>query len=126
MSSHKPEKQVFSSVPRRPQRDDAEEGEIDEKRAAQDAKQMTSVVLWDTSGDYIFAATNKGWVNVIRADTCETIHSTRLTNSVITFARLSKSGKQLLVNSSDRVLRTVYVPHLGNDVPLSEITLEVE
>jgi len=127
MTESKAIKLPLSNAPRRARsRDDDDDDEMDDKRAAQDAKQLTLVTAFDATGDYIFSATTKGWLNVISTATQETIHSTRLTKNLISFVRVSASGRQLLVNSRDRILRTIHVPVLSEDTPIEEISLEVE
>ncbi|KAF8477277.1 WD40-repeat-containing domain protein [Kalaharituber pfeilii] len=108
--SIRPRKHPLPTAPRRPATADTEEGEIDEKRAAQDAKQLTTATVFTSNGRYIIAGTNKGWINIISVDTKETVSSTRLTNGCITYIRLTGSGRDMVVNANDRVLRTVQVP----------------
>lgn len=75
------------------------------------------------------SGTSKGWVNIIETQTCRTIHSTRLCNGVIILIRLASNGRDLLINSSDRVIRTILMPdlsQLGIGLDASNIKLQVE
>ncbi|KAI5807671.1 Set1 complex component swd1 [Peziza echinospora] len=180
--SGKSTKIPLPTAPLRPLANDAEEGEIDEKRAVQDAKQLTTATVFTSNGRYIIAGTNKGWVNIISAEDDaeeegeegeereidnalpigsdeqddgeaeegeekeergtaagylrsrqtrksrrrrrrkgEVLGSTRLTNGCITYIRLTASGKDMVVNANDRILRTLQVPGvLCSDSAVSE------
>ena len=99
------------------------------KQAAQDAKNSTCVTIFSALGNHIITGTSKGWINIIETQTCRTIHSTRLCNGVIILIRLARNGRDLLVNSSDRVIRTVLMPdlsQLGMGLDPSSIKLETE
>lgn len=99
------------------------------KQAAQDAKQSTCVTIFTALGNHIIAGTSKGWINIIETQTCTTIHSTRLCNGVVILLRLASNGRDLLVNSSDRVVRTLVTPdlsQLGIDLDAANIKLQVE
>ncbi|KAI9885853.1 MAG: Transcriptional regulator [Watsoniomyces obsoletus] len=115
MSSTIPIKHILPSAPRRQGQDDASStGHVSEKQAAQDAKQTTCVTVFASSGEYILAGTNRGWLNIIHTSTRQTIYSNRLTNGVIIFLRLTSSGREMVVNSSDRIIRTVHLPDLSS------------
>lgn len=80
-------------------------------------------------GNHIITGTSKGWVNIIETETCTTIHSSRLCNGVVILIRLSKNGRDLLINSSDRIIRTVTMPdlsQLGIGLEPSNIKLQIE
>ena len=99
------------------------------KQAAQDAKHSTCVTIFTELGNHILAGTSKGWINIIETQTCKTIHSTRLCNGVVILLRLARNGRDLLVNSSDRVIRTVQMSdlsQLGINLEPSGIKLEIE
>ncbi|KAF8458047.1 WD40-repeat-containing domain protein [Terfezia claveryi] len=128
-------KHTLPSAPHRPASDSASEGEIDEKLAAQDSKQLTTATVFTANGAYIIAGTNKGWINIISTSTREVLSSTRLTNGCITYIRLTMSGRDMVVNANDRILRTLHVPpvlcHPHNSTPptnisVSDLELEVE
>lgn len=86
-----------------------------EKQAKEDAKQMTTVTIYAPSGGHILAGTNKGRFNIIDAKTREIIFSVRICGAVITTLRLSGSGKELLLNAQDRIIRTFHLPNLSAD-----------
>ncbi|CAG7977256.1 unnamed protein product [Penicillium salamii] len=127
VSSPKPIKRILPSAPLRPTED------IDPataaKQAAQDAKHSTCVTIFTAFGNHIIAGTSKGWINIIETQTCTTIHSMRLCNGVVILLHLASNGRDLLVNSSDRVIRTVLMPdlsQLGIDLEPASIKLHVE
>ncbi|KAF9249999.1 hypothetical protein DTO027I6_9133 [Penicillium roqueforti] len=131
VSSTKPIKRILPSAPLRPQAPDGEELDpaVAAKQAAQDAKHSTCVTIFTAFGNHIIAGTSKGWINIIETQTCTTIHSMRLCNGVVILLRLASNGRDLLVNSSDRVIRTVLMPdlsQLGIDLEPSAIKLHVE
>ncbi|KAJ5359373.1 WD repeat protein [Penicillium cataractarum] len=131
ISSSKPIKRILPSAPLRPQPTNGEEVDpaVAAKQAAQDAKHSTCVTIFTAFGNHIIAGTSKGWINIIETETCTTIHSMRLCNGVVILARLANNGRDLLVNSSDRVIRTVLMPdlsQLGIDFEPSAIKLQVE
>lgn len=98
-----------------------------EKQAKEDAKQMTTVTIYAPGGDHILAGTNKGRFNIIDARTREIVLSTRICGAVITTLRLSGSGKELLVNAQDRIIRTFHLPNLSAenlDVDTIQLPLE--
>jgi COMPASS component SWD1 len=117
-------KKPFTSAPVRSQE---EREAATEKQAAQDAKQATIYAQFAPSGDHIIAGTNKGWLNIIDARTCESLHSTRLTSNIIFLVRLTSSGRVLLTNSSDRIIRTVLLPDLTDpNLDFENLHLEAE
>ncbi|BCR86638.1 Set1-mediated histone H3-K4 methylation subunit Swd1 [Aspergillus chevalieri] len=126
ISSPKPVKRILPSAPlRAPEVDPA----VAAKQAAQDAKHSTCVTIFTALGNHIIAGTSKGWINIIETETCTTIHSTRLCNGVVILLRLASNGRDLLVNSSDRVIRTIVMPdlsQLGTDLEAANIKLQVE
>ncbi|KAI9848281.1 MAG: chromatin binding protein [Sclerophora amabilis] len=122
ISSAIPIKRLLPSAPKRPRL----EGE-DGTTGKQDAKQNTCVTIFTSSGHHILAGTSKGWLNIIETATCESIYSTRLSSGVVIFLRLTVSGRDMVVNSSDRILRTIHMPNLTEaKVDPDSITIEVE
>lgn len=120
-----PIKTRLSSAPKRPKLDEDEP--VNEKQAAQDAKNATTVVIWSGNGQHILTGTNKGWFNIIDIATCETIYSTKLCSGIILHLRLTSSGRDLVVNSSDRIIRTVQLPNLASEsLDPDEIHIEAE
>ena len=119
---------VKRQLPSAPKRSRIDGEEMTEKQAAQDAKQNTCVTIFTSLGNYIITGTNKGWLNIIKTETCQTIHSTRLCNNgIIILLRLTASGRDMVSNSSDRVIRTIRLPDLSRiDLDIDDISLEVE
>ncbi|KAF4258067.1 hypothetical protein KXW98_003593 [Aspergillus fumigatus] len=131
ISSPKPIKRILPSAPFRPPPSASEEVDpaMAAKQAAQDAKHSTCVTIFSAFGNHIIAGTSKGWINIIETQTCTTIHSTRLCNGVVILLRLASNGRDLLINSSDRVIRTIIMPdlsQLGIDLEPANIKLQVE
>ena len=118
---------VKYQLPTAPRRSLAVGEEISEKQVAQDAKQATCVTIFNALGSHIIAGTSKGWVNIIRLQSRLIVHSTRLCTGLILLLRLNASGRDLVCNASDRIIRTVHLPDLSdNDINPGDITLDVE
>ncbi|XHG07237.1 hypothetical protein AWENTII_010396 [Aspergillus wentii] len=129
ISSPKPIKRILPSAPFRPPPSEDVDPAVAAKQAAQDAKHSTCVTIFSAFGNHIIGGTSKGWINIIETQTCTTIHSTRLCNGVVILLRLASNGRDLLANSSDRVIRTVPMPdlsQLGIDLEPANIKLQVE
>jgi len=110
MSSEVPTKHILPTAPRRSQ---LERENATEKQTAQDAKQTTTVTLFTPSGDHILAGTNKGWLNIIDTKTHQMLYSYRIANNIIVLIRLTQSGRDVVINSSDRIVRTLHLPDLS-------------
>ncbi|KAL4799031.1 WD40-repeat-containing domain protein [Aspergillus venezuelensis] len=131
ISSLKPIKRILPSAPFRaaPSKDEEVDPAVAAKQAAQDAKHSTCVTVFTALGNHIIAGTSKGWINIIETQTCTTIHSTKLCTGVIILLRLASNGRDLLINSSDRVIRTILMPdlsQLGISLEHQNIKLTVE
>ena len=83
-----------------------------EKWAKEDAKMMTTAAIFTSSGRHIIAGTNKGRINITDPLTREIIYSEKVCTGVVTSLRLSFSGKELLINAHDRIIRTFNLPNL--------------
>jgi COMPASS component SWD1 len=103
---------VKHGLPTKPKRLATDDDALREKWAKEDAKQMTTVTIYTSTGEHIIAGTNKGWINLIDAKTLEVIFSQKACAGVITTLRLTSSGRVLLVNAQDRIIRTFHVPNL--------------
>ena len=124
ISSDIPIKRTLPSAPRRSQ---LERENASEKQAAQDAKQTSTVTVFTPSGEYIIAGTNKGWLNVIDTETRQVQSSTRLTSNLIILVRLTPAGRDVVVNSSDRIIRTLHLPDFADpSLDFDNLRLEVE
>lgn len=120
-----PIKHNLPSAPKRTQIDTDEA--INEKQAAQDAKQTTTVSIFTADGDHILAGTNKGWLNIIDVETRKTIYSTKICTGVVIFLRLTTSGRDVVVNAQDRIIRTIQLPNLSKEnLDPDQIHIEVE
>ncbi|KAK3723138.1 chromatin binding protein [Vermiconidia calcicola] len=117
-------KVVQHALPNLPRRAPHEMEGANEKT---DAKHFTTVAAFTPQGSHIITGTTKGWLNVISTATRETVYSTRLCSKPILLIRLSASGRDLLVNSSDTIIRTLKLPNLANpNLQPDSINLEVE
>jgi COMPASS component SWD1 len=102
----------------------AHEHEANEKA---DAKHFTTVAAFTSTGSHVITGTTKGWLNVIDTTTRETVYSTRLCSKPILLIRLSSSGRDLLVNASDTIIRTIKLPDFSDpNLQPDSINLEVE
>lgn len=118
-------KRVLPSTPTR----SSTEGDASfrEKQAKEDAKQMTTSAVWANNGTHIFAGTNKGRINIIDVKTLEVIYSEKICAGVITTMRITGSGRELLVNSQDRIIRTFRTPNLAaEDLDTDTIQVPLE
>ena len=119
-----PLKRQLPSTPKRPL---AEGENLNEKQAAQDAKQVTCVTIFNALGTHVIAGTSKGWLNLIDVKSLSIIYSTRLCAGLIIFLRLSASGREMVCNASDRVIRTIPVPDLSQEqLDVNEVKIDVE
>lgn len=119
-----PDKTRQHALPNLPKRAPHEQNESSEKA---DAKHFTTVAAFTPTGSHIITGTTKGWLNVISTTTHETVYSTRLCTKPILLIRLSISGRDLLVNASDTIIRTIKLPDLSAaDLEPDSINLEVE
>jgi COMPASS component SWD1 len=125
ITEHVPIKHILPSAPKRVQVDDHKG--VNEKQAAQDAKQMTTVSIFTASGDHVLAGTNKGWLNIIKVDSRKTIYSTKICTGLVIYLRLTASGRDVVVNAQDRIIRTIHMPNLSaENLDPDQIHLEVE
>lgn len=102
---------VLPSVPKRPNTET--DAALKEKQAKEDAKHMTTAIVYTATGDHLLAGTSKGRLNIIDAKTREIIYSEKIASGIVTTLRLTQSGKELLVNAQDRIIRTFHVPNLS-------------
>ncbi|TGO12664.1 hypothetical protein BTUL_0084g00220 [Botrytis tulipae] len=91
------------------------------------APQTTTVAIFTASGDHILSGTNKGWLNIIEVATRTVIYSTKLCTGVLLYMRLTTSGRDVVVNAQDRIIRTIQIPNLSaEDLDPDTIDIEVE
>lgn len=77
-------------------------------------KQLTLVVIFSRDGKHMFCGTSRGFLNVVCTESLKVVYSTRITSSNIKNLKLSLSGRSMVVNSSDRVIRLIRVPDLNS------------
>ena len=124
ISSKIPQKKPLPSTPKRSL---VELNNASDKQLAQDAKQATTVSIFSPSGDHIITGTNKGWLNIIGTHSYQMLYSTRLTSALIVLLRLTASGRELVVNASDKIIRTIHIPDLSSPkLDFENLRLEVE
>ncbi|KAK4147785.1 SWD1-like protein [Dichotomopilus funicola] len=113
---------ILPSVQKRPNTET--DANLREKQAKEDAKHMTTAIVYTATGDHLLAGTTKGRLNILDARTREIIYSEKIASGIITTLRLTESGKELLVNAQDRIIRTFIVPNLSA-VDLDPDTIQI-
>ncbi|EPY52371.1 Set1C complex subunit Swd1 [Schizosaccharomyces cryophilus OY26] len=76
------------------------------------SKHVTLICLFHPSGNYIFSGTSKGWLHVIEINPVRIKSSNRITSQNIKQLRLSFCKRYLIMNSTDRVIRTINIQDL--------------
>lgn len=104
------EEPIKHTLPSAPKRTEEELAKATEKQAAQDAKQTTTVASFSSTGSHIICGTNKGWLNIISTSTCQTLASTRIASSIVILIKLTTAGQTMVINCSDRTIRTFHIP----------------
>jgi COMPASS component SWD1 len=104
---YKPKRTILSSAPRRDLNNSAA---ITNGKPDDPSKHNTIIVRYSPSGTRLFAGTNKGFLNVISTSTGQIITSCKLSSTLIVYLQLTPSGRDLVCNSSDRVIRTFTLP----------------
>ena len=89
---------------------------------AAEVKQQTTVAIFSWLGSHILTGTSKGYINLIETESRKRIHSTKITTGLISLLRLSSNGSQLIVNSTDRIIRVIDMPDLSVITPKNAIT----
>ncbi|KAL1302672.1 hypothetical protein AAFC00_003036 [Neodothiora populina] len=118
---------VKRTLPSLPKRSSYDQEANSEKQAAQDAKNVTTVALFTPSGNHIITGTTKGWLNIVDAKTCTVIYSVRLSAKALLLLRLTPSGRDLLVNAADSIIRTIKLPDFSDPkLDPDNIRLDVE
>ncbi|KHN96806.1 WD domain-containing protein [Metarhizium album ARSEF 1941] len=118
-------KHIIPSVPKRINSEGSAAQK--EKQAKEDAKEKTTSAIWTSTGDHIIAGTSKGKINLIDAKTLEIIYAEKVCSGIITTLRITAAGRDLLVNSQDRIIRTFRIPNLSvDDLDLDTIQLPLE
>jgi COMPASS component SWD1 len=84
-----------------------------------ESKQATTAAIFSVQGTHIITGTSKGYLNILETSTRRIIHSTKLSSGLISLLRIDTSGRHLLVNSTDRIIRVVSLPDLSRLFPSS-------
>ncbi|KAK4987334.1 chromatin binding protein [Elasticomyces elasticus] len=117
-------KPVIYTLPTTPKRSTSDS---DPKQAAQDAKQVTCVTVFLPSGTHILSGTTKGWLNLTNTASRQVVYSTRLSNKALVNLRITSSGRDLLVNAADSIVRTLKLPDFDDPAfDAGELRLDVE
>lgn len=85
----------------------------DEGLSRADNKQATTSAIFSVLGNHIITGTSKGYINILETESRKIIHSTKISAGLISLLRLTSNGRQLLANSTDRIIRTVNLPDLS-------------
>ncbi|GAB0133953.1 hypothetical protein EsDP_00002343 [Epichloe bromicola] len=118
-------KHILPSVPKRTNADN--DVALKEKQAKEGAREKTTSAIWTATGDHIIAGTSKGKINIIDTKSCEIIYTEKVCSGIITTLRITGSGRDLLVNSQDRIIRTFRIPNLSvEDLDFDTIQLPLE
>ncbi|KAG6053879.1 hypothetical protein E4U17_004288 [Claviceps sp. LM77 group G4] len=118
-------KHILPSVPKRAKVDG--DVALKEKQAKEDAKEKTTSAIWTATGEYIISGTSKGKINIIDTKSFEIIYTEKVCSGIITTLRITASGRDLLVNSQDRIIRTFRIPNLSvEDLDFDTIQLPLE
>lgn len=88
-------------------------------------KQQTTSTIFSTQGNHIISGTSKGYINIIETATRRIIHSTKLSTGLISLIRLTTNGRQMLVNSTDRIIRVIDMPDLSMIRPIDSIPADL-
>ncbi|CAP59941.1 uncharacterized protein PODANS_1_2640 [Podospora anserina S mat+] len=77
-------------------------------------KQTTTAMIYTAKGAHLLSGTSKGRLNIIDTTTHQLIYSEKIAErSAVLLLRLTESGKDLLVNSNDGIIRTFHLPDLS-------------
>ncbi|RMZ90532.1 hypothetical protein DV736_g2234, partial [Chaetothyriales sp. CBS 134916] len=78
-----------------------------------ESKQATTSAIFSANGNHIITGTSKGFINIIETATRRIIHSSKISTGLFSLLRLTASGRQLLANSTDRIIRVINMPDLS-------------
>lgn len=106
LSSGKPDIKVIPTVK------ESEDGSGGGATGAGSGKHLTLVTVFSRRGKCILSGTSRGVLNVIDAQTLGVVMSSKIAHGNIKHLVLSASGRSLVLNSSDRVVRVVRLPDL--------------
>ncbi|EXJ87346.1 hypothetical protein A1O3_04305 [Capronia epimyces CBS 606.96] len=87
-------------------------------------KQATTSAIFSVLGNHIITGTSKGYINILETESRKIIHSTKISTGLISLLRLTSNGRQLLANSTDRIIRIINLPDLALIAPSTVLTFE--
>lgn len=87
-------------------------------------KQATTSAIFSVLGNHIITGTSKGYINILETESRKIIHSTKISAGLISLLRLTANGRQLLANSTDRIIRTLNLPDLSLITPSTAPSFE--
>ncbi|KAI3402518.2 SWD1 [Candida oxycetoniae] len=99
---------------------------VKKRRIGHNDKLATLVTTFTQNGQYIFAGTSKGWLNIFRTIDLKLMYSVKLANSNIKNISISLNGRKLALNFSDRVIRQIDLPDIVNDNDTKEWDFEID
>ncbi|KAG0164447.1 hypothetical protein DFQ30_009940 [Apophysomyces sp. BC1015] len=79
--------------------------ESDEQKGEKTPSSNVTAIAWNKTGNMIYTGTSRGYLNIINAETCQIVHSTRITSTTIKGIQWSRNGRDLLINANDRLIR---------------------
>jgi COMPASS component SWD1 len=83
-------------------------------------RQSTTSAIFSVHGNHIISGTSKGFINIIETTSLRIIHSSKLSTGLFSLLRLTSNGRQLLANSTDRIIRVIDMPDLSKLRPSSD------
>ncbi|KAK9695469.1 chromatin binding protein, variant 2 [Basidiobolus ranarum] len=89
-------------------------GNMEEQSDANSGLDYVSEGTFNRKGDRIYTGSSRGYLNIIDMDTKKITYSTRATSSTIKHIQFSHKGKDMLLNSNDRVIRMYTLDDEGN------------
>lgn len=88
-------------------------------------KQSVLTAIFSPNGEYIIMGTSRGMINIVKTGSSEVIFSKSITSSKIKSIVISNSGKRLVVNSSDRIIRLISLPDMRYPPPSHQVDKSV-
>lgn len=87
---------------------------------ASNIKQSVLTAIFNATGDYIITGTSRGTINIIKTGSSEIVYSKDITSSKIKSIIISSSGRYLVANASDRIVRLMSLPDMRYPPPLKK------
>lgn len=89
------------------------------KKNGGNMKQDVLTAMFSPDGEYVITGTSRGSINITKTGTPEVVFSKSISSSKIKSMALSPSGRMMVVNSSDRVIRLLSMPDMRYPPPSS-------